>query len=267
MLLYVERPQAIWLCGLNAVQRWRYRHIPGPRPAWLLGNAVTMRRKMAHIAYEDWKALYGPVFRIFVGMQPYVVISGAARDERACVDARVQAVLTVTLSRRRGASMIVCTASFIGLQPAQTYGGHDQGGAPLLHVQGGERSTHRIRSATLLLMNPSSLTVESGVVRRADPAIIREVGVKQFSTFHDRPIVMLAPAAGRRLTAAQSGMLMARGAYWGSIRAAAQPLFHAARCGADARGFCPAACACSHRDPSAETVTNLELRGLTQGQC
>ena len=65
---------------------------------------------------------------------------------------------------------------------------------------------------------------------RADPAIIREVGVKQFSTFHDRPVIMLAPAGGKRLNAAQSGMLMARGAYWGSIRAAAQPLFHAARC-------------------------------------
>ena len=77
------RPQGIWLYGLNPVQRWRYRHIPGPRPAWLLGNAVTMRRKMAHIAYEDWKALYGPVFRIFIGMQPFVVITGAAGGQYA----------------------------------------------------------------------------------------------------------------------------------------------------------------------------------------
>jgi hypothetical protein len=84
MALCAVRAQAIWLYGLNPVQRWRYRHIPGPPPAWLLGNAVTMRRKMAHIAYEDWKALYGPVFRIFVGMQPFVVISGATRGELSC---------------------------------------------------------------------------------------------------------------------------------------------------------------------------------------
>ena len=63
----------------------------------------------------------------------------------------------------------------------------------------------------------------------ADPSVIREVGIKQFSTFHDRPVIMLAPAAGKKLRAAQNGMLMATGAYWGSIRAAAQPLFHAAR--------------------------------------
>ena len=70
--------QAVWVYGCNPVQRWRYRHIPGPRPAWMLGNAVTMRRKMAHVAYEDYMAVYGPVFRIFIGMQPFVVISGEA---------------------------------------------------------------------------------------------------------------------------------------------------------------------------------------------
>ena len=68
--------QAIWVYGCNPWQRWRLRHIPGPRPLWMLGNAIELRRKMAHMAYEDYKALYGPVFRIFIGMQPYVVISG-----------------------------------------------------------------------------------------------------------------------------------------------------------------------------------------------
>jgi len=58
------------------VQRWRLRHIPGPRPLWMLGNAIELKRKMAHMAYEDYKAIYGPVFRIFIGMQPIVVISG-----------------------------------------------------------------------------------------------------------------------------------------------------------------------------------------------
>ena len=75
-LFRISTVQAIWMYGCNPVQRWRFRHIPGPRPLWMLGNAIEMRRKMAHMAYEDYKAIYGPMFRIFIGMQPFVVISG-----------------------------------------------------------------------------------------------------------------------------------------------------------------------------------------------
>lgn len=69
--------QAIWFYGLNLVTRWRYRHIPGPPPAWMLGNAREMQAKMVQFAYQEWAQQYGPIFRVFVGMQPIVVVTGA----------------------------------------------------------------------------------------------------------------------------------------------------------------------------------------------
>ena len=63
----------------------------------------------------------------------------------------------------------------------------------------------------------------------ADPALAKDIGVRQFTTFHDRPPVLLAMAAGRRLAAIRAGMVLATGPYWASVRAAAQPLFHTAR--------------------------------------
>ncbi len=62
--------------GLNLVQRWQYRHIPGPPPKWLLGNAAEVQDKMMHGSYEQWAKEYGPVCRIFMGMLPIVIITG-----------------------------------------------------------------------------------------------------------------------------------------------------------------------------------------------
>ena len=53
--------------------------------------------------------------------------------------------------------------------------------------------------------------------------------MKQFSTFHDRPMIMVALGSGKRYAATAAGMLQAKGAYWASVRAAAQPLFHSSR--------------------------------------
>jgi hypothetical protein len=41
---------AVWAYGLNAVQRWRHRHLPGPRPAWLLGWEALALRSGLHAA-------------------------------------------------------------------------------------------------------------------------------------------------------------------------------------------------------------------------
>ncbi len=53
--------------------------------------------------------------------------------------------------------------------------------------------------------------------------------MKQFATWHDRPMIMVALASGKRYAGNAAGMLQACGAYWASVRAAAQPLFHTSR--------------------------------------
>ncbi len=63
----------------------------------------------------------------------------------------------------------------------------------------------------------------------ADPELAREVGVKQFATWHNRPMIMVALASGKRYAGNAAGMLQACGAYWASVRAAAQPLFYSSR--------------------------------------
>lgn len=68
--------KAVWIYGHNPVARWRYRHIPGPKPRWMLGNALELKAKMAHVAYTEWAEQYGPIFRIFICLKPYVVITG-----------------------------------------------------------------------------------------------------------------------------------------------------------------------------------------------
>ena len=70
----------MWLYGLNLARRWRVRHIPGPRPAWLLGNVPQMSAKLTPDVLSGWAAEYGPVFRFFMGLKPVIVVTGAATD-------------------------------------------------------------------------------------------------------------------------------------------------------------------------------------------
>ncbi|EFN55959.1 hypothetical protein CHLNCDRAFT_57715 [Chlorella variabilis] len=63
-----------------------------------------------------------------------------------------------------------------------------------------------------------------------DPDLIRQVAVKHFAKFHDRPSILSAigsaSSKNKRLTALRSGLLVSRGGLWGSLRAAMNPLFH-----------------------------------------
>ncbi|DBA69441.1 TPA: hypothetical protein ACH3X2_012787 [Trebouxia sp. C0005] len=70
--------------------------------------------------------------------------------------------------------------------------------------------------------------VRQPVVVTTDPALARQITVKDFSNFHDRFIPNLDNSlhSGFRRESEQSGMGVARGAYWGSLRAGAQPMFH-----------------------------------------
>jgi hypothetical protein len=70
--------QVLWLYGLNLACRWRLRHIPGPRPAWLLGSVSAMSGKFMPDVLSGWAAQHGPVFRFFMGRKPVIVITGAA---------------------------------------------------------------------------------------------------------------------------------------------------------------------------------------------
>lgn len=65
------------------------------------------------------------------------------------------------------------------------------------------------------------------VVVLTDPDLMRQVAVKHFAKFHDRPSFVPVPHnKNKRLVALRSGLLVSRGGYWGSLRAALNPLFH-----------------------------------------
>lgn len=67
------------------------------------------------------------------------------------------------------------------------------------------------------------------VVIVTDPEIARDICVKRFSKFHDRPQLVSVPASrDKRLRLIQSGLLVAKGGYWASLRSAIAPLFHSA---------------------------------------
>lgn len=70
--------------------------------------------------------------------------------------------------------------------------------------------------------------VRQPIVVTTDPNLVRQITVKDFNKFHDRvaPTLNRSLFTGARMEAAQSGMLIARGAFWGSLRAGVQPMFH-----------------------------------------
>jgi len=64
--------------------------------------------------------------------------------------------------------------------------------------------------------------------RPTDPELIRQVAVRGFKTFHDRELLAPAPQGRIFERLVREGAVFARGGYWLSVRAAVQPLFHAA---------------------------------------
>lgn len=68
--------------GLHPLARFRLRHIPGPAFHWFKGNVdEVVAAGGLHEAYDRWATRYGPVFRVFLGGQPVVVVAdgGLAR--------------------------------------------------------------------------------------------------------------------------------------------------------------------------------------------
>lgn len=65
--------------GLNATNRWAHRHLPSPRPAWLLGNLGQLGPPgKSHTVLQRWALQHGPCAVVYLGRQPCVLLSGAA---------------------------------------------------------------------------------------------------------------------------------------------------------------------------------------------
>ncbi|KAL3159373.1 hypothetical protein ABBQ38_009804 [Trebouxia sp. C0009 RCD-2024] len=68
----------VLIYGCNLRNRWRFRHIPGPTPSWLGGNLKQLNVPFdSHIVINRWARQYGPLFKIFVGRTPVMIVTDA----------------------------------------------------------------------------------------------------------------------------------------------------------------------------------------------
>lgn len=67
---------AVVVWGFNPRDRFKYRHIPGPPPAWLFGNLREVNKLGGmHVALLKWTRECGPVFKFFLGRHVLIVVS------------------------------------------------------------------------------------------------------------------------------------------------------------------------------------------------
>jgi hypothetical protein len=71
-------PTQVYAYGAHPLTRARYAHIPGPRKRWLTGNIREIFAAGMPGAYAAWAREYGPVFHVFFGSAPAVVVSDPA---------------------------------------------------------------------------------------------------------------------------------------------------------------------------------------------
>jgi len=76
--LWVALVASMIIYGFRPLQQWRYRHIPGPPPIWLVGNLLELEAKGRVKAMRDWGARYGPVYKYFQGGTMFVVVADVA---------------------------------------------------------------------------------------------------------------------------------------------------------------------------------------------
>lgn len=70
------------LWSLHPLARYRLRHIPGPAPSPFVGNALEIKRLGQVEAYSKWAREYGPVFKVWLGFRPVVVVADAAAGKK-----------------------------------------------------------------------------------------------------------------------------------------------------------------------------------------
>lgn len=64
---------ALIIYGFHPIQRWRYRHIPGPKARWLIGNLLDIHTEGQEGAAARWAREYGPVWCFWMGAWPVVM--------------------------------------------------------------------------------------------------------------------------------------------------------------------------------------------------
>jgi cytochrome P450 len=167
-----QKKQILWQ-GLNLRERRRYRRFSGPKPRFLLGNALGVVEDgyMAFRAVQRWRQAHGPVFVWWWGSRPLLVVSGG-----------FLLLLFFPAPARRA------------LSPS-------------------------LRSNTP--PSPHNPT-------QTDPEVVRQVAVRGFKSFHDRELLAPAPQGRVFERLVKEGVIFGKGSYWLSVRAAVQPLFHAA---------------------------------------
>nr|KAG5712364.1 hypothetical protein BaRGS_023943 [Batillaria attramentaria] len=85
ILSWLDAP--VWLCLLIAVLMliylyaswpfsiWSSLGVPGPRPLPFLGNTRELLKKTTYVAYAEWEKTYGPIFGMYSGRCPILVVN------------------------------------------------------------------------------------------------------------------------------------------------------------------------------------------------
>ena len=90
--------QVLYLYGLNLVQRWRVRAFGGPKPDWLFGSLRVLRKQIQPEAYAAWRQRHGAIFRVFLGRQPVIVVSGVGGSARRPVHVPLLLLVSIACS-------------------------------------------------------------------------------------------------------------------------------------------------------------------------
>lgn len=96
--LYLQLAVYVW----NLQRTWRLRKMQGPPPSWIFGNVLQVCQRSlwlwvscsaarciqcvialqlgkdftSHLQFEKWYKKYGPVYKIYFGRTPVVVVTG-----------------------------------------------------------------------------------------------------------------------------------------------------------------------------------------------
>ena len=206
--------------GSNALSRWQHRKLPGPRPAWLLGNLLQLGEQ--GLTLQRWAQQFGPLFVFYLGRQPNVVVSGGGEQMAALpgpgAGARRDAAGRGSDSSgpagtgqwqlaRPQAALPACGPQFpTHLGPralaCQARPVHSS-------TQSSKHAHERTRIPTLSIPRGPVRFVPLPLLRAADPDLIRAAGVKQFASFHDRRI-FLRVGGPEEVALEEAGMVLAR---------------------------------------------------------